>query len=960
MSKLKKILLTALTICAVGCTVAGLSACAEKKDFPDFREPASYVPPSDTGTDEFNGNYSVYVTSIGGTRLSGVKVDIKRSGETLISTMSQNGLISFNLEPDEYELVVDRSTLPAGYFIDGENVKTSALNGNARILVNSKVQSTTAVSSYKYSVGDVMYDFSYTGSDGNRYTLSQFLNGDDAYKAVVLNFWYIDCSPCRQEFPAINTATEAYKDTVKFIAFDKDDSAKAIKEFKESNGYSFEMVQDVGGVLSTQFGVTRNPTTVVIDRFGVYSYHDTGTVPDAAVWRQLFEKFVSDSYMQDATKPGKPDDNPDIPPDSQPDIPDIAEDNYDNFKQALSGGNSKIVSFSGAVSENDKIYNWPWLLHTDERTGRKYVSTTNAGHGNSFAILTAIINLESGDYISYDYFTSTEALASGGDILYVLLDGEIIAEHKGISADDTSSDEYGWIRSRGAYIATRSKTVTLSLCYLKDEMENAGEDYVAVSNITISNISSAQEAIDVVTDTSVGELTEGAARYPEYVETVFNEQDNYYYVLENQKECMLFLNLNKPALFADLHFGSDKFTPHEYPQETEASLYNLIYWDYTNWKTQSDTQEFCLKFGGNNAATLTDVYLTAYYASTFSPTQLVPVTEEIRTLITEFTREYCEVENIEYYEEMWLEFCCYYRHYGPAHSAGDKCLTAYDPIPGMGFNNAYDAYIGKNTANVWNISSYNGGGVLLKYVPEKTGVYYFLSTARDAGDDPALTLYNSSKQRIAQFENLVSYDMFLRGNIYNFEGYAELVAGETYYMRVNKGFQETGFVDFTIEYVGEQAHLLRVATLDDGFWTYNPDEGINFAYYIAVKTVFNEDDGYYHAVDTDGNIGSVIYIDFIHPNYFATNDNTLLEMIEDGYFDFSSSFGPDYTSQMMQFYYKSIEGKTADDETYGMLEASSELVNYLARFMDRLTGEPNSLINGRWLSIACYYVHYGV
>ncbi len=269
------------------------------------------------------------------------------------------------------------------------------------------------------------------------------------------------------------------------------------------------------------------------------------------------------------------------------------------------------------------------------------------------------------------------------------------------------------------------------------------------------------------------------------------------------------------------------------------------------------------------------------------------------------------------------------------------------------------AVMGKNTANIWNISNAVDGGVLFKFIPETTGVYYLYSKGV-LGDDPAIIVYNSSRDTIASFDNLISYDMFLRDNREDFEGYVVLTAGETYYLRVSKGLQATGEIDFYIEYKGESLDVLRVATTGDGMWTFNPNLGLDFEYYIAVNTVYNEMDGYYHAIDRNGKEGSVIYIDFIHPNFYDQNNHSLLWIIENGYFDFSKNYGPDYTSIMMQYYYKSIEGKDKNDELYGMLEADEELVNYLCLFMDLTSNESNSFKSGFWLSLACYYKHYGV
>ena len=46
------------------------------------------------------------------------------------------------------------------------------------------------------------------------------INGGVGIRAVVLNFWYTECSACKTEFPALERAYKAYADTVSVVALD--------------------------------------------------------------------------------------------------------------------------------------------------------------------------------------------------------------------------------------------------------------------------------------------------------------------------------------------------------------------------------------------------------------------------------------------------------------------------------------------------------------------------------------------------------------------------------------------------------------------------------------------------------------------------------------------------------------------------------------------------------------------
>lgn len=1094
MKNLRKILISGLAVCVIGCTAAGLAACKKDSSYPNYRRPADYVEPSGSTDTEFKGDYKITVMTAGGLRISGVKADIKLNGETVLSAISMNdGEIAFRATPAEYDIVIDESTLPTGYFIDTKS-KTSATSGEATAIVSSKVMTTTAVSSYVYQLGDVMYDFSYTDNNGQTQVLSELLGEGSQYKAVVLNFWYIDCQPCKNEFPALQSAYENYKDSIKLIAISTSDSQRNVDSFKAENKYTFDMVEMFGN-MHDHFNVTNTPSTVIIDRYGVFVNFEMGADFDSRSWNTKFARLVSDNYVQNPSSSGTSGDgSEEIVNRVEPDIP---EDDYTKFPALLNGEGAagKIIEYYGASTENDKKYNWPWI---SDRTGlgRPHVKTTNVNYANSFSILSATITLERGDFISYDYFTSTEL---GGDILYVLVNGEIVAEHSGETAAGADPSTYGWVTNRAVYTASRNKTIELSFCYLKDELIDDGEDYVAISNITIENVKNAVEAIDMKTDACSGEISGG--RFAEYVKPYFNTADNFYHVKYddgkgNTDDSILFIDYLNPTAWAELHTeDGSTFKPTKYEYVQPASLYFLLYWDYSNWEARLKDEDLALSLtiGGDRQAALTETFINSYYTCGFSPNGVIPVTEDMKELIIAFLKEDCRIRNITYHEDMWLEFCYYFMHFGNEHeimdyslygnntdvnydeandvyradNGSDKldnkvyinfvktgsfsilneetelreyyslsaclknemfkdvngtdytaklnayfkeasekagelygtveanselveilkefvaaygytrendwtifgcfynvgdCNATTDPIPGMTFINPYTAQTGDNGINIWNIHILDGGGMLAKFVPEESGVYKFTSFDSQLGDDPHVVIYNSQYREIGYFNNLVRYDLFVLENSnqtrQDFEGYIYLNAGETYYLRVSKGLQVEGWVYYNIEYVGESYDELRVATTADGIWTYDPEHGMDFSQYVAINVDLNRVDNKYYHIDGNGVRQSVVYIDFIHPNFYEQNDHSLKWIIDNGKFNFEE-YGSDvdYTTDMLQYYYKSIEGKTEDDETYGMVEASKELVDMLNTLIRINSGErPESKL---WLAFATYYQHHG-
>lgn len=105
--------------------------------------------------------------------------------------------------------------------------------------------------------------FTAKGLDGKTYDLAA-LKG----KAVVLNFWFVDCPPCRVEIPGLNTLVKEFanKDVV-FLALALDDE-KDLKEFLKKSPFTYTIVPKAREI-SQKYGVEGYPTHIVIDRNGM-------------------------------------------------------------------------------------------------------------------------------------------------------------------------------------------------------------------------------------------------------------------------------------------------------------------------------------------------------------------------------------------------------------------------------------------------------------------------------------------------------------------------------------------------------------------------------------------------------------------------------------------------------------------------------------------------------------------
>jgi thiol-disulfide isomerase/thioredoxin len=109
----------------------------------------------------------------------------------------------------------------------------------------------------------VVPDFSIKSVDGRKFELS------DAVKhgPVMVDFWAIGCGPCRAELPEYEKAYRQYGPKgVQFVTINGNDRSEDIKEFAKYAGLTMPMLFDGDGAVSTAYGISSIPVTLVIDK----------------------------------------------------------------------------------------------------------------------------------------------------------------------------------------------------------------------------------------------------------------------------------------------------------------------------------------------------------------------------------------------------------------------------------------------------------------------------------------------------------------------------------------------------------------------------------------------------------------------------------------------------------------------------------------------------------------------
>ncbi|MEE1944291.1 TlpA disulfide reductase family protein [Pedobacter sp. KR3-3] len=135
------------------------------------------------------------------------------------------------------------------------------------------------MASSSFKEGDKFVGERITDMNGNKFDLKKISD-----KIYVINFWFIDCAPCRDEIPELNELVKQYKDNkdVVFLAIALDDRY-TIKQFLKTLPFSYNIVDD-GRYYANKYGVKSYPTHVIIGKDGLIKFSTVGLAPHTMHW----------------------------------------------------------------------------------------------------------------------------------------------------------------------------------------------------------------------------------------------------------------------------------------------------------------------------------------------------------------------------------------------------------------------------------------------------------------------------------------------------------------------------------------------------------------------------------------------------------------------------------------------------------------------------------------------------
>ncbi len=798
--------------------------------------------------------YRVSVQNETGFGFNKVDVALKdASGNTVVSKPTNaSGNANFfkeEITAGEYSVVVEN--IPDGYEVLSKNLTTSTSAGTTTTVVirPTGLLQGEIPSASSYKLGDVMYDFTATLANGSIYKLSEVLQEKEL---VLINFWATWCGPCKSEFPAMKKAAISHEDSVSVLTISTTDMNAAAIDFMKSGGYSDTFnVGTVSGDKSfdkihSMFGVNAIPHSVMIDRYGVVVFNEVGSMTSASDFTRQFNKFIGDDYIPTVVGNANEGVDPDEPTEDirlEPNVkaPDVAALKQAFAHESASGFKFRYQEIDGVTPDEEKYdkYNWPWSISKDG----DYIYASNIGIDSSYAILYSTMTAKAGDAIAFDYKIGTEERC---DILYVMLDGEIIKQYSGNHADSWQTDYLYVFKD---YEATEHE---IAFVFMKDSETMSFEDVVQMKNLRIEKAEDIVESPNVNANifrnaaTDLNTDANATTQYKNYVDVVYSDSNKTYPELEGKRGDGYYHvgSVDGPILF--------------------ANMLNESLWSKTSFWILAYSN-LVVDNAGVNYISAIETY--AWEASQITDVEgYTPVTEDLQYLLDVAVR-YVQDEQKwagDYHANEWLELCVYWEHYGATP-------LPEDPLAGISFSGAIELKAGEN-GSVKNLVkvpyALNPRGFKYKFIPEKSGAYKVYSTGTSNS-----TVFLVAEDRVTHlgmwddkiFAELISEPGETEVYDGNFEFYWYFEKNVTYYLLFTTYLDQAAEYNVHLDYMGASYTYMDNAAVGpysanlNTFELFLPD---------AIDYKYNEADGYYHHVKADGSMGGVIYLDLNRPTAF--------------------------------------------------------------------------------------------
>ncbi|TFH36304.1 MAG: TlpA family protein disulfide reductase [Dehalococcoidia bacterium] len=93
---------------------------------------------------------------------------------------------------------------------------------------------------------------------------------------VLLNFWQLNCPPCKEEMPLLDAVGKAYAGTAHVVALDIGDGESDVQEYFGDATLNMFVPLDGDGRVAAEYSIGFTPTTFLIDSEGIVRFVKVG------------------------------------------------------------------------------------------------------------------------------------------------------------------------------------------------------------------------------------------------------------------------------------------------------------------------------------------------------------------------------------------------------------------------------------------------------------------------------------------------------------------------------------------------------------------------------------------------------------------------------------------------------------------------------------------------------------
>ena len=153
-----------------------------------------------------SGTYTITVTHEGGAPMEDIRVyvyaDASKEDLTAVGKTNEEGSITFESQNAMGQVIV-LEDVPRGFVFEESYVISEK---TTNIVLDIQLLSANNLANVTFALGDVFADMSIVDSNGDTHTISQIL---EEKEAVVLNFWYLNCQPCKRRHLVSGSSAQA-------------------------------------------------------------------------------------------------------------------------------------------------------------------------------------------------------------------------------------------------------------------------------------------------------------------------------------------------------------------------------------------------------------------------------------------------------------------------------------------------------------------------------------------------------------------------------------------------------------------------------------------------------------------------------------------------------------------------------------------------------------------------------